>query len=289
MSSSRFAGHLAVVTGGASGIGRGIGDALLANGSRVVALDRAWPSELREPWIAAGGAAEEVDIGEADMSAYGRRLLADHGPIDLVVNNVGITTPHRFLEVNEEHFDRVMAVNLRGPWFLTKALVTPLHEQRRRGSVLFISSVHDTRVRLYPHYAASKAAIVAAVRELAHELAPLIRVNAISPGWIDTASNTGRLDEAESAVSARIVPLGRPGRPSDVAPTALHLLDDVVSPYTTGVSVAVDGGLLLHTWLDTLGEPTAVPPQPTAVRHLLLEVSRIVEQLHAQRARMRRR
>jgi len=295
MSGDQLAGRRAVVTGGATGIGRGIADALLGAGAEVIALDRCWSPDIRASFK---GIAESVDIGEVDMSAYGRRILAEHGPVDLIVNNVGITTPHRFLDLDEGHFDRVMAVNLRGPWFLTRELVMPLHQNKRRGSVLFISSVHDTRVRLYPHYAASKAAIVATVRELAHELAPLIRVNAISPGWIDT-SNADRESPPQHDLFERLVPLGRSGRPMDIAPTALHLLDDAASPYTTGVSIPVDGGLLLHTWMDDLSRahvlapPSAAPTDVTtargasevpSVRRLLLEIPGIVKRLQKERA-----
>ncbi len=296
MSSDRLLGRRAVVTGAAAGIGRAIAEGLLAAGAEVIALDRFWPGDVNASWLSAGGMAETVDIGATDMSRYGSRLISDYGPIDLIVNNVGITTSHRFLDLDEEHFDFVMAVNLRGPWFLTQALVRYLYENQCRGSVLFISSVHDRRVRWHPHYAASKAAIVATVRELAHELAPLIRVNAISPGWIDSSS-PGSQDAPEHELYERLVPLGRRGRPVDITPTALHLLDDAASPYTTGVTVPVDGGLLLHTWLDDLGQtyvmrPTETLAHPAAaltgnelppVRHLLLDTRRTVEELYVNR------
>ncbi|MFL5843470.1 MAG: SDR family NAD(P)-dependent oxidoreductase, partial [Solirubrobacteraceae bacterium] len=132
---------------------------------------------------------------------------------------------------------------LRGPWFFTRALTEALIESGRRGSILFISSVHSSQVRLYPHYSASKAAVAMLVKELAYGLGrDGIRVNALSPGWIGPP--VGEVAER--------VALRRAGTPGDVAPMALALLDDTVSGYVTGADVAVDGGLALHSWLDDL-------------------------------------
>ena len=133
-------------------------------------------------------------------------------------------------------------MNLRAPWFLTRTLVRALVDSGRRGSVLFISSLHDTFVRRAPHYSASKGGVAMLVKELAWELAPHgIRVNAISPGAIWTGEG--------SAPDAPTVALGRLGRPDEVASIAAVLLDDEVSSYVTGANVRVDGGLALHNWL----------------------------------------
>src|SRR5207342_1271938 len=96
-----------------------------------------------------------ADVGDADPVALGDRLIAEHGPIPLIVNNVGITTPHRFLDLEPEEFDAVFATNLRGPWFLTRQLVRALVDSGQRGAIVFVSSVHDMHVRLNPHYSAS--------------------------------------------------------------------------------------------------------------------------------------
>jgi 3-oxoacyl-[acyl-carrier protein] reductase len=235
-----LAGRTAVVTGGARNIGLEIARALDDAGAEVVLVDR----DARALVKAAGKlgcAAIEADI--AGGAAVAERVLAEHGTVDLIVNNVGIGTASGFRELGEQDFDRVFAANLRGPWFFTRALVEPLIAGRRHGAILFVSSLHSSHVRLHPHYSASKAAIGMLVKELAHELGPHgIRVNAVSPGWIGPPGPNGE----------RLVALRRAGTPEDVAPMALALLDDAVSGYVTGVDVPVDGGLALHSWLDDL-------------------------------------
>src|SRR5207237_9231237 len=126
-----------------------------------------------------------------------------------------------FLEFSETDFDKVFRTNLRGPWFLTRDLVAELVRSRRRGNLVFVSSLHDHRIRGNPHYSASKAAITMLVRELAYELAPRgIRVNAVSPGWVPHEGD--KLDKR----AVRLIPLGRPGSPADVANIVMVLLSD---------------------------------------------------------------
>jgi NAD(P)-dependent dehydrogenase (short-subunit alcohol dehydrogenase family) len=237
------AGTTAAVTGGGRGIGLAIASALRAAGSNVVLIDRdsgALAAAARQ----LGCAALVADI-TADPGDLAERVLAAHGVADLIVNNVGITTPSRFRDVTEEEFDTVLATNLRGPWFFTRRLVDAALAAGQRASILFISSLHATHVRHFPHYSASKAAVAMLVREMAHELGPAgIRVNSLSPGWIGPDTRRGR--------AAKLIPLRRVGVPEDVAPMAVALLDDEVSGYVTGADLAVDGGLALHTWLDDL-------------------------------------
>jgi len=234
-----FAGRSAVVTGAARGIGRATAELLAGLGAQVVAVDKD-ADGLRErfgsgnplPWVGdlAADAAEELAA----------EIWSRHGPIQLLVNNVGVDTPHRFLELGQDDFDAVFRTNLRGPWFFTKELATRLLETGSSGSIVFVSSLHDSFVRTLPHYSASKAAVAMLVKELAAELAPSVRVNAVSPGRI----RTERL--ADSGGS--LVPLGRPGEPLDVAKMVAVLLSDEWSGYVTGTNVRVDGGLSLHSW-----------------------------------------
>ena len=234
----------AVVTGGAHGIGNAIARWLAAAGCSVTVVDRHFPDEP-QPAAVEGLSRVSADMGNDDPVAVAERVLAGGEPIELIVNNVGIDTPHRFTELGPEDFDRVMAVNLRGPWFFTRRLVDELIGSGRGGSILFISSLHDHVVRLWPHYSASKAAVSMLVRELAHELGPHgIRVNALSPGYILTHPDPSP-DEL-----GRGVPLGRGGRPDDLGPIAVTLLSDALAGYVTGANVPVDGGLDLHTWLE---------------------------------------
>jgi NAD(P)-dependent dehydrogenase (short-subunit alcohol dehydrogenase family) len=237
-----LAGRLAIVTGAGRGIGRGIVDRLAAAGARVIAADR--DSDALEKPFATGEVETLVLDFASDPAVLAKTVHGRFGAPELIVNNVGIATPHRFLELQEADFDLVFATNLRGPWFFTKLLVERLVESRSRGSIVFISSLHDRRVRRYPHYSASKAGVSMLVRELAQELGPCgIRVNAVSPGWVPHDH-----DEPGSRVTGRIA-LGRPGTPGDIASIVAVLLSDEVAGYVTGVNVPVDGGLDLYNWL----------------------------------------
>jgi NAD(P)-dependent dehydrogenase (short-subunit alcohol dehydrogenase family) len=182
-----------------------------------------------------------------DTAALGDALMRDHGPITLLVNNVGVTTPHRFLDLERKEYDEVFATNLHGPWFLTRQLARGMIRAGTGGSILFISSVHDRYLRRFPHYSASKAAVAMLVRELAHELGPHgVRVNAISPGWILTGD---RPPEDRMREVASRIPAGMPGEPDDVARLAVVLLSNAWSRYVTGTNLTVDGGLSLNNWL----------------------------------------
>jgi NAD(P)-dependent dehydrogenase (short-subunit alcohol dehydrogenase family) len=235
-------GRLAIVTGAARGIGFGIASRLAADGARVIATDRDFPA-LERAFAGADVALLELDVTD-DPDALCARVLDGFGAPELIVNNVGIMTPQRYLDVRPEDFDRVLAANLRGPWFLTRGLVDALIQRKARGNVLFVSSLHDHQLRTYPHYSASKAAVAMLVRELAMELAPHgIRVNAVSPGWVVEPGT--RFDKH----TRRLIPLDRPGAPDDVATIATVLLSDRLTSYVTGANVPVDGGLDLHSWL----------------------------------------
>lgn len=234
-------GRRALVTGAARNIGRATAERLAAAGARVIASDR----DVDE--LEAAFRDEEVDLLPLDLagdpSALTTAVLERFGPPELIVNNVGIHTRHRFRELGEKDFDLVFRTNLRGPWFLTKGLVEALVESRRRANIVFISSLHARRIFKFPHYSASKAAIVMLVRELAYELAEFgIRVNSVSPGSVPPGGRVRRRD-------ARRIPLGRAGTPEDVANMVMVLLSDELSAYVTGVDVPVDGGLELYDWL----------------------------------------
>lgn len=243
-----LAGRQALVTGAARGIGLAIARRLLAAEATVIALDK--DADALGAAFGAGEATLVVaDVAADDPVGLGDRLVAAHGPIPLIVNNVGVTTPNRFLDLEPADFDTVFATNLRGPWFLTRQLARALVDAGERGAIVFVSSIHDEHLRLNPHYSASKAAVAMLVRELAFELGPHgIRANAVSPGWIRTEEHVD--PERADALTSRI-PAGRPGVAEDVARIAVTLLSDVAA-YVTGARIPVDGGLSLHTWLADL-------------------------------------
>ena len=239
-----LAGKRALVTGGAAGIGLGIVRRLLSLGADVVVVDR--DEDALRAAAAPGVVPVHADLSDGRTARLADDLVREHGPIELIVNNVGVTSPAGFLELEEHEFERVFRTNLQGPWFLTRGLVRHLIDTGTPGSVLFVSSLHQSRLRLNPHYSASKAAVAMLVRELAYELAPhRIRVNSVSPGWIRTRPP----DPAADAPLLARVPAGRPGEPDDVARQAVVLLSDAWSAYVTGANLVVDGGLALHSWL----------------------------------------
>src|SRR3954453_1173541 len=241
-----FGGKKALVTGAAPWIGRAIAEQLRALGARIVAvdLDADALGDFELCHVADLSSDGTEDLGRA-LEALGRELDDRFGPIELLVNNVGTLTPHTFAELDEADFDRVIRTNLRGPWFLTRAVTKRMVERKAGGAVLFVSSLHDHVPLHRPHYSASKAAVSMVVRELANELGPRgIRVNAVSPGAIATRLT----DERALQKLQRHFPLGRHGRPDDVARIAAVLLSDEWSGYVTGANVPVDGGLDLITW-----------------------------------------
>jgi glucose 1-dehydrogenase len=242
-----FGGKTAVVTGAARGIGRGTAELLVELGARVVALDI--DERVSSADFAHGGVEGFVADIAADGAQLAGTLIARYGPIDMLVNNVGIDTEHHFLDLAERDYDRVFNTNLRGPWFLTRAIAASMIEARRRGAIVFVSSLHDTFVRTFPHYSASKAAVAMLVKELAVELGPHgIRVNAVSPGVIHTAHVPAPSDQVEADRLRTLVPLGHMGEPLDVARPIAMLLSDQWSGYITGANVRVDGGLGAHSW-----------------------------------------
>jgi glucose 1-dehydrogenase len=240
-------GRRALVTGAAHGIGEAIAHRLLQAGAEVVALDRD-EAALHRAFSDPACHKIVADLSDPGIGEVAEQLVRDGGPIELIVNNVGTATHRSFLHVDEAGFDRVMRTNLRGPWFFTKRLLDRLIASRRRGSLLYISSLHDTFVRLYPDYSVSKAGVAMLAKEQAYELASYgIRVNVISPGWIETAKEGEPKIPQQDAV--RLIPLGRFGRPDDIARIAVVILSDAWSGYLTGTNVRIDGGLALHNWL----------------------------------------
>jgi 3-oxoacyl-[acyl-carrier protein] reductase len=238
---SGIEGRLAVVTGAARGIGRSIAEQLMLEGARVIPIDK--QADTLDRAFGDGVDTMQADLAADEPASVAAAIVDRFGPPELIVNNLGIATRHRFLDLEEHAFDLVFSTNVRGPWFFTKRLVQELLDSDLGGSIVFISSLHDHHVRLYPHYSASKAAVAMLVRELAYELASSgIRVNAVSPGWVPG-------EGAEDAGSSARIPLGRAGTPQEVAKIVLFLLSDELAGYVTGANLPVDGGLGLHNWL----------------------------------------
>ncbi len=255
-----FAGKIAVVTGAAQGIGRAIAEDLHARGARLILVDR--NAEGVEATAAAmrrrGGASVDsvtADLSEpASIPQIARRVTQlrhdlDHG-VDVLVNNAAIELDLPFREVTADIFDKVLAVNLRAPLLVTQALV-PMFPSNG-GAIVNISSIHANYA--FPNsipYACSKAGLVALTRNLALELsAQRIRVNVVSPGYIDTPMWEEWLRLAEdpetlASETEALHPLGRRGLPADVASAVAYLASSQAA-WVTGTQLVVDGGLTIR-------------------------------------------
>jgi NAD(P)-dependent dehydrogenase (short-subunit alcohol dehydrogenase family) len=247
-----LADQVAIVTGAAKGIGRGIAVELARAGATVVLadVDEVEMDETKRLVSELGRVCLSVHTDVQDTE-QGRRLvdvaLQQFGAIDILVNNAGINTPgaRSTLAISPDSYDSVLQINVRGPFFLSQLVAQTMIERKTQGSILFTSSTHARVVSMQPAYSASKAAIEMLVREMALELADYgIRVNAVAPGWIAIRGET-----EEERVN-RIVPLGSSGTPEQIAHAMVFLASRYAS-YITGQTLTVDGGFSLthsHYW-----------------------------------------
>jgi NAD(P)-dependent dehydrogenase (short-subunit alcohol dehydrogenase family) len=224
---SRFAGRHALVTGGASGIGRAVAELLAAEGATVTTLDRS------------GGdlVADVTDAGAVDAALAGLEA-------DLLVNSAGVYPVRALLDMTASDWDAVLDVNLRGAFLVGRAFARALNG--RPGAIVNVASMAAERGDASEpsgHYAASKAGLLGLTRQMAVEWAPAIRANAVSPGVIDTPMLRLMDDPATGNAYVRErVPLGRLGDAGEVARAILFLLSDDAS-YITGATLNVDGGV----------------------------------------------
>lgn len=248
----RLQGKVAIVTGGGSGIGQGIAKRLGCEGAKVV-IDFVGSEDgadtTRQEIEACGGEGEVVraDVTSMnDVRALVDTAWAKFGSADILVNNAGMEKRSDFWDTPEEDYDKVMAVNLRGPFFLTQAFVRRLRDAKKPGRIVNISSVHeDMAFPGFATYCCSKGGMRMLMRDLTVELGPLgITVNNVAPGAINTPINTALLeDKPKLNALLRNIPLGRLGMPEDVAGMVAFLVSDDAS-YVTGATFVVDGGLL---------------------------------------------
>ena len=246
-------GKTAVISGAASlrGIGRATARLFAEHGARVAILDldHAGASEAAASLPGDGhlGLACDVTDREACLAAA-RDVLAAFGAADILVNNAGITQPVKFLDIAPEHYDAVLDVSLRGTLYLSQAFIPSMRE-RRHGSIVCLSSVSAQRgggIFGGPHYSAAKAGVLGLAKAMAREFGPDgIRVNAVTPGLIQTDITAGKLTDAMRADILKGIPLNRLGEADDVAGACLFLASDL-SSYLTGTVIDVNGGMLIH-------------------------------------------
>lgn len=246
-----FDGTTAIVTGGAQGLGLAVAEALAARGTRVAIFDLSADQidteveRLRELGGKVNGYVVDVSDRAAVQAAV-QQVRADLGPVLILVNNAGIEQFGRFAEISDELWDRVMAVNLRGPFICTQ-VVLPDMLDAKWGRIVNISSssAQGGQARMAA-YVSSKAGLIGFTKSLALELGPKgITVNTIPPGMVVTPMLEKAVSDGSFTASlehfAKITPVRRAGRPEDIANAAIFLCQDE-SDYITGQVIPVNGG-----------------------------------------------
>jgi 2-dehydro-3-deoxy-D-gluconate 5-dehydrogenase len=250
-------GKVAIVTGGAKGIGRAIAYRLAEAGAQVLVadFDEAAAQQTAEEYTQKGWAmrAIKTDVSsEVDIKAMIQKAVDDFGTVDILVNNAGIYPPKPVMEMSVEEFDKVLKTNLQSTFLATK-YAAEIMKQKGGGKIINITSVdalHPSMVGL-AHYDASKHGMWGFTKNVALELAPYkIWVNAIAPGGI-TTPGVAAMSQASGAASSTPVdaflakiPMHRMGEADEIGTVALFLASDMAS-YMTGSQVVVDGGVLL--------------------------------------------
>ena len=250
----RLEGKVAVITGGAAGIGFAYAKRFLAEGARVVVADIADPRPAVDKLDTGGRAlAVSTDVSDAaSVRAMVAAALARFGRIDVLVNNAAVFAtlkPQRFDEIPEAEWDRVMAVNVKGVWNCARAVAPAMRAQGGGRIVNVASAIVAKGTALLLHYVTSKGAVVAMTRALARELGPdRITVNAVAPGLIlsDTVQANPDLTEFQGAAIMQARSLKREAFPDDVEGTVVFLASDD-SAFMSGQTLIVDGGSVFST------------------------------------------
>lgn len=242
-------GKTAIITGASRGIGKGIAQVFAKHGANVAFTysSSAEAATALEKELAAMGVRAKGYKSNAASYNEAHELVEDvvkeFGAIDILVNNAGITKDNLLMRISEEDFDKVIEVNLKSVFNMTKAVQRTMLKQRN-GSIINMSSVVGVKGNAgQTNYAASKAGIIGFTKSVALELGSRnIRCNAIAPGFIETEM-TGALDEKTVQAWRDAIPLKRGGSPEDVANVCVFLASEM-SAYVTGQVLNVDGGML---------------------------------------------
>ncbi|MDE2604895.1 MAG: SDR family oxidoreductase [Burkholderiales bacterium] len=247
-----LADKVAMITGGAglNGLGFATARMMAAQGARVVILDL----ERAEPAAAAarlgpqhiGIVADVTDKASCERAAAS--VMQQCGRIDILVNNAGITQPRKTADITDRDYDAVLDVSLRGTLHMSQAVI-PAMQRAKGGAIVCISSVSAQRgggILGGPHYSAAKAGVLGLARAMAREFGvDGIRVNCVTPGLIATDINKGLIPDDRMKGILEQIPLNRIGEPADVAGCVVFLASPLAK-YCTGVTLDVNGGMLIH-------------------------------------------
>jgi meso-butanediol dehydrogenase/(S,S)-butanediol dehydrogenase/diacetyl reductase len=237
-----LAGKRVLITGGASGIGAATAARFLEEGSRVVVLDRDGKGcaeiERTLPKISATVAADVSVLGQV-QSAFAEAVEL-MGGVDVLVNNAGISIRHNFLDITPEDWDKVLAVNLTGVFYVAQTAARHMWE---RGSGVILQTASTNGIMGYPYYAdynATKAGVIQLTRSMALELAPIVRVCAVAPGYVLTPMQRAEYTDAMLEEVNRKIPLRRHAKPEEIAALFAYLASDDAA-YITGHVYTCDG------------------------------------------------
>ena len=240
-------GQVAVVTGGARGIGLAIAEALAEGGAKVavVDMDQASSQAAAETLPGEGHRGFKADVTNSEEIKGAFKVVEEEmGPIGILVNNAGITRDNLILRMSEEEWDQVLSVNLKGAFNATKAVARGMMK-RREGAIVNIASVIGRMGNAgQANYAASKAGLIGFTKSVAREFASRgVRCNAIAPGFIQTEMTAALSEEVVEGLKSQI-PMGTLGDPEDVA-RVVRFLAGPGAAYITGQVIGVDGGMVM--------------------------------------------